>query len=172
MVAGRPRTTSYSPEKMIELGKEMVEYVCNDKNNVLTISQWYSLKKLLTWNQFNTMRECQEFFPYYEKCQNYISIKYLDGTIKAPIAQRFLPLYFKDLKDEEYAKLAYEQSLKTQSDMQLIEKYEPAMLQMLSQIKIRQENLRVENATVTIRKRPKIKKTLAVEQIIANKPIT
>ena len=105
---GRPRTVSLPPEEMIELGKEMVEWVI--KNDPLQIFQWYSHVKHFTYKQFDTMKAAPEFFPYYEEAQNYIALKYINGEskqIKQGISERFLRVYFKDMKKEENELITY-----------------------------------------------------------------
>lgn len=105
---GRPRTVSLSPDKMIELGKEMVEWVI--KNDPLQIFQWYSHVKHFTYKQFDVMKDAPEFSPYYEQAQNYIALKYINGEskqIKQGISERFLRVYFKDMKKEENELITY-----------------------------------------------------------------
>ncbi len=99
---GRPRTVSPEPYEMIELGKEMVEWV--KKNDPLQIFQWYSHEKFYTYDEFDTMKKRPEFVPYYEQAMNYIALKYIDGEserIKKGISERFIRLFFKDVKKEE-----------------------------------------------------------------------
>ena len=43
----------------------------------------------------------KEFIPYYEIALKMVGMLYLDGTVDKSIAQRFLRVYFKDLKEEE-----------------------------------------------------------------------
>ena len=96
---GRPRTVSLEPEEMVALGKEMVEWV--KSNKPIHLKQWYGIEKDFVRKQWRTMKECPEFLPYYEKALNIISINYIDGEINPSIAQRFLRIYFDDLRDQE-----------------------------------------------------------------------
>lgn len=102
MVAGCPRTISFSPEKMIELGKEMVEWV--KLNDPLHLSQWYTIHKGFTYNEWKSFLQKKEFIPYYEIALKLVGIKYLNGEskkIKDGISQRWQRIYFKDLKEAE-----------------------------------------------------------------------
>ncbi len=101
MSGGRPRDVSFPPEQMIELGKEMVQWVKDNKP--LHIKQWYSIQKMFTYNQWKTMQVCKEFFPYYEQALNIISIQYIDKTsnIRDSVSHRFLRAYFKDVREQE-----------------------------------------------------------------------
>ena len=46
----RPRVFSFSIEEMIELGKEMVDYVKANKSTILHLSEWYTIEKGYTYN--------------------------------------------------------------------------------------------------------------------------
>lgn len=97
----RPRTVSFPPDDMIELGKEMVAYVSNKNNKVLHLSEWYTIEKMFTYKQFKNFCDMPEFSPYYEKALKIIGKKYLDGTVKDGIANRWLRSYFQDLTQRE-----------------------------------------------------------------------
>lgn len=101
MVAGRPRTTSFSPEEMIELGKEMVAWV--EENEPLHLKQWYSIEKMFLYEEWKAFIRKPEFVPYYEQALSLVSLQYLDknSTIRDSIANRFLRVYFKDAKESE-----------------------------------------------------------------------
>lgn len=116
MPAGRPRTVSLPKEEMIKLGKEMVKWV--KENDPLHLSEWYTIEKGYTYNEWKTMHVAPEFFPYYEQALKIVGRKYLDknSNIRDGISHRWLRVYFKDFKEEEDAKLAYEASLKENQD--------------------------------------------------------
>lgn len=103
MVAGRPRTTSFTPEKMIELGKEMVGYVVKNKMKILHLSEWYTIEKGFTYNEWKTFIQRQEFIPYYEQALKIIGLKYVDknSNVRDGISQRWQRVYFADLKEQE-----------------------------------------------------------------------
>lgn len=98
----RPRTVSLEPDEMIKLGQEMIDWVV--ENDPLHLSQWYTIHKGFTYNEWKTFYQCAEFFPYYEQALKLVGIKYLDGEskkIKQGISERWLRVYFKDLKEQE-----------------------------------------------------------------------
>lgn len=112
MPGGRPRTTSLPPEEMIELGKEMIEWV--DKNKPLHLSQWYTITKHYTYNQWKKFLEKEEFRPYYEIALKLVGMQYLDkdSKIREGISQRWQRVYFKDLKEEEDETAKYTSDLR------------------------------------------------------------
>ena len=99
---GRPRTVTLPPEQMIKLGEEMVEFV-KTHPDILHITEWYSIEKMITSNQWNCMLQAPEFLPYYEIARNIIGKKYLDkkSNVRDNISPRWQRLYFGDLKKEE-----------------------------------------------------------------------
>ena len=101
MVAGRPRTTSFSPEEMIELGEEMIEWVL--EHNPLHLSAWYSIHKCFTNKQWDAFQQVPEFLPYYERALHIVGQNYIDksSNVRDGISQRWQRVYFKDLKRQE-----------------------------------------------------------------------
>jgi predicted patatin/cPLA2 family phospholipase len=140
---GRPRTLSLSPEKMVELGKEMVAYVKDPKNKCIHLSEFYTILKGYTYDQWTSLLQCPEIIPYYEQALRIVGLKYINGTINNSIAQRFLRIYFPDLKRAEDEKILFEHQLKLQSDMLINEKVEQGLSAVLNQIKQRQDSLRI-----------------------------
>ncbi len=116
MVAGAPRTVSFPPKEMIELGEEMIKWV--KINNPLHISEFYSVHKDFMYEEWETMIKRPEFVRYYEKAMLMIGKQYLDknSNVREGASQRWQRVYFKDLKRQEYADMAYEQDLKNKSD--------------------------------------------------------
>lgn len=100
---GRPRTTSFSPEEMVKLGEQMVEFVSDPKNKVLHLSEWYTVEMFFTYNEWKQFINKPEFYPYYEKALKIIGKKYIDKTsnVRDGISHRWQRVYFKDLKEEE-----------------------------------------------------------------------
>lgn len=99
---GAPRTVSFSEDEMVLLGQEMVEWCL--VNDPLHLSQWYTIHKGYTYKEWKTFLHKEEFIPYYEKALKIVGIKYLNGEskkVKDGISQRWLRVYFKDLKEEE-----------------------------------------------------------------------
>ncbi len=101
MVAGAPRTHTPPKDEMIALGKEMVEWV--EKNDPLHLSQWYKGQKMIIYKDWKSFIQKEEFIPYYEQALNIIGVKYLDkrSNVKDNISQRWLRVYFADLRDQE-----------------------------------------------------------------------
>lgn len=114
MAGGRPRTVSLPPLEMIELGKEMVEWVKTHKP--LHLSHWYLREKMIVYDDWECLCRCPEFLPYYETALSYVSEKYIDGTIAPAIANRFMRNYFKNVKREE------DDELQTKLDKELDQK--------------------------------------------------
>lgn len=132
MAIGRPRTTSFPPDEMIKLGEEMVEWV--KKNNPIHLSQWYTLEKGFIYNEWKKFIEKEEFRPYYEIAIRYTGIKYLNGTIDKGIANRFLGVYFSDLRDYEHEEVEHKATCAAKENQNLL-----APLQ--SAIDIQHENM-------------------------------
>ena len=108
---GRFRTTSPEPEECILLGEEMIEWV--KLNNPSNLSAWYSIEKNITRKVWDAMIKTPEFRGYYEIAQSIIAQNYIncDSNIHPSIAQRFLRVYFPELKAEEDELLAYKAKL-------------------------------------------------------------
>lgn len=109
---GAPRTTSPSDEELEILGQEMIDWV--KANEPIHLSQWYSMIKKMTYEQWKAIIQIKVFLPYYQEALQRVGMKYLDGTINPSIAQRWQRVYFKDLKEEENEKLELEIKLKAQ----------------------------------------------------------
>jgi len=101
MPAGRPREVSFSPEEMIKLGEEMVEWV--KKNKPIHLSVWYTQEKDFTDEQWDTFRKRKEFVHYYTKALKLVGYSYLDkdSQIDVRLKDRWQRVYFKDLREQE-----------------------------------------------------------------------
>jgi hypothetical protein len=99
MPVGRPRTVSLPPAEMEVLGSEMVKWV--SQHQPLHLSEWYTIHRGYTYSEFKSMVDCPEFSPYYERALKIIAARYLNGDVHPSIAQRWLRVYFKDLREEE-----------------------------------------------------------------------
>ncbi len=98
----RPREVSLPPPEMIKLGEEMIKWVL-EHPEILHLSEWYTIEKMFTYNQWKQFITKEEFHPYYEKALKIVGRKYLDknSDIRDGISNRWQRVYFKDLKDEE-----------------------------------------------------------------------
>lgn len=106
---GRPRTVSHNPDEMIKLGEEMLSWVI--ENDPIHLKEWYSINQGICYKDWKSIIQRAEFIPYYEQAISIVSMKYIDGTINNSIAQRFLRMYFRDLKEAEDELKKFEASL-------------------------------------------------------------
>jgi len=136
MPAGRPRTSIPSPEEMIKLGEQMIEWI--KINKPLHLSEWHSGEMFITSKVWECMQVAPEFFPYYEKALKMIGKQYLDKTSKVrdSISHRWLRVYFKDLKKEEDETAKFNQLLKLEEmdkqPAEVIDKFNELMSLMKS----------------------------------------
>jgi hypothetical protein len=99
---GRPRKTSFSPKEMQELGEEMLAWI-DAQDELLHLSQWYTIHKMFTYNEWKTFIQRNEFIPYYEIALKKVGMSYMrkDSPIEPSLKQRWQRVYFKDLKEQE-----------------------------------------------------------------------
>ncbi len=97
--AHRPRVITPPPEDVVSLGKEMVEWI--EINDPYHLSEWYTIEKGFTYNQWKQFLKCEEFGPYYEIALKMVGKGYLNGKVDKSISQRWQRVYFKDLREEE-----------------------------------------------------------------------
>lgn len=102
MPAGRPRTLSFTPEEMVELGKEMLEWLENAED-LVHLSDWYTLHKKFTYNEWKSFIQRAEFLPYYENALKIVGRVYLkkDSPVEPSLKQRWQRVYYKDLREQE-----------------------------------------------------------------------
>jgi hypothetical protein len=103
MPSGALRTVSFSDEEMIAMGKEMVDFVKKNKKTILHLSEWYTIEKGFTYNQWKSFLQIQVFLPYYEQALKIIGLKYVDksSNVRDSISQRWQRIYFGDLREGE-----------------------------------------------------------------------
>lgn len=103
MTIGRPRTSIPSDQELIKLGEDLVTWASTKVKGELRCRwcEWYAKKQFLIRKQWKRMLDTDSFRPYYEIAQAYLSEKYLDGTINASIAHRYLRIYDPELKEQE-----------------------------------------------------------------------
>jgi hypothetical protein len=97
----RPRTVSLPAAEMEVLGSEMVKWV--SQSQPLHLSEWYTIHRGFTYNEWKTFLQREEFIPYYERALKIVGKHYLNGDVHPSIAQRWLRIYFKDLREREDA---------------------------------------------------------------------
>lgn len=101
----RPREFSFTPEEMISLGEQMVRYVTEHKKTILHLSEWYTIEKGFTYNEWKNFIQKAEFFPYYERALKIVGLKYMDknSNVRDGISNRWQRVYFGDLREGEDA---------------------------------------------------------------------
>jgi len=85
MAAGRPRTSTPSPEECIRLGEDLVKWATEPTPKSdwrCLFQQWYSLKMSILRKDWKTLIQCPDFLPYYEKAQAALAVKCVNGTMK------------------------------------------------------------------------------------------
>lgn len=117
MAVGCPRTVSLSEKDMIALGEEMVAYVKKNRKKMLHLSEWYTIEKAFTYNEWKTFIQKEEFLPYYEIALKIVGMQYLDKTsnVRDSISQRWQRIYFPDLKEGEDADKEADEARKARS---------------------------------------------------------
>lgn len=116
---GRPRTVCPDDDELVVLGEELIKWCFEEPvAKKMHITQWWSGEKFIVSNVWDQMRKQVIFRHYYEFALRVLAIKYIDGTINPAIAQRFLRLYFGDLRanDDELLKLKASLAKKQEQD--------------------------------------------------------
>jgi hypothetical protein len=69
----------------------------------LHLSEWYTIEKGYTYNEWKNFIQKEEFLPYYEQALKIVGLKYVDKNtnVRDGISQRWQRVYFKDLKEQE-----------------------------------------------------------------------
>jgi len=105
---GTHRTTTPEDPELEKLGEELVKWATEESKELrFQLKQWWCLEKGLLKKQWDLMCEKPVFQAYYERAQTALSTRYVDGSINAPIANRFLRLYFPEIRKEEDEKAKY-----------------------------------------------------------------
>src|SRR5579862_179247 len=105
MASGRLRTVSFSDDEFVVLGEEMIKWVTENYDSILHLSQWYTIHKGFTYNEWKTFLQKPVFLPYYEQALKLVGLKYIDkkSDVREGISQRWQRVYFGDLKESEDA---------------------------------------------------------------------
>ena len=113
---GRPRTVSFEPDEMIKLGEGMVKW-CSE-NKPLHLSQFWSVYKDISDDDWETLKKRPEFVRYYAKAMRIIGYSYLDKDSKVDcrVKDRWLRVYFKDLKNQEDEDAKFKAQLSSQDN--------------------------------------------------------
>lgn len=102
MPPGAPRKTSFPPEEMVKLGEEMLEWI-DSQEEVLHLSQWYTIEKGFLYSEWKAFIQLKEFLPYYEIALKKMGLQYIrkDSPVEPSLKQRWQRVYFKDLREQE-----------------------------------------------------------------------
>lgn len=115
---GRPRTVTPPHDELQLLGEEMIEWV--QINNPIHLSMWWGGQKFFTADVWKNMCDCVQFSPYYEEALRLVGYNYLfqDSGIEPSVKQRWLRVYFKDLKRNEDETARFNAELKNAEKQQ------------------------------------------------------
>jgi len=123
---GRPPNPGYSDEEIIQIGKDMLEWIktvdsSKTKQRIVHLSQFYSELKGIPKTQWNHIVERFCFRCYYDQAKDWIGKKImLDAQLPTAYGSRFLGIYFKEVTDHEEEvfkkKIDYEYDKKTACD--------------------------------------------------------
>lgn len=99
---GVSRKTSFSPDEMILLGIEMVQWL-KEHPETLHLSEWYTIEKMFLYNEWKAFIQRPEFLPYYEVALKIVGKQYLDknSDVRNGVAERWQRVYFKDIREQE-----------------------------------------------------------------------
>jgi hypothetical protein len=114
----RHRKVTPSPEEVIEIGKELVEWAkVEDKDNPrLMFAEFYSGVKHILRREWKALLKLDEFAPYYEQAQQILAKRCIDGTMEKSFGHRFLRLYNREVVDAENEEKAYNYQLKRKEE--------------------------------------------------------
>ncbi len=100
---GRPRTSIPDDKELEKLGEDLLQWASEKKKGELRCRwcEWYSRKHFFIRKEWKRMIDTPIFRPYYEAAQAYLAEKWIDGTINASIAQRYLRIYDPELRESE-----------------------------------------------------------------------
>lgn len=114
---GRPHASKYTDQELQELGSEMLSWMklMDDTPNselkkpIVHLSQWYSEIKRIPRSEWETIRQRESFVAYYEQALEWIGVRTLcNQNMAQSYGNRFLSLYFKDVKQEEREKIEHQ----------------------------------------------------------------
>lgn len=114
---GAPRTTAPPKEKIIELGKDLVQWATEETDDIRTsFSFWYSLKHGIIYTQWKRLKTFEEFRPYYEQARSALARKLHKQELEKGLAHRYVRMYDRELADEEDDKAKYDAELRKDTE--------------------------------------------------------
>lgn len=113
----RPRTTTPSDEKVIELGQKLVAWATEkdpeDKLLRSRFCEWYTLPEIgMIRNEWEALIKLNSFRVYYERARAALGRRFIDGTINPSIGHRLMWHYVPEAKEQEIEKMEKEAELK------------------------------------------------------------
>lgn len=149
MVAGCPRTVSPPVAEVKVLGKEMVEWVL--LNKPIHLSQWYSGYKHILYKDWKALIQLKEFLPYYEEALSIIGLNYLakNSEVEPNLKQRWLRVYFKDLRDEEDATARYNSELRREEAKKVDDTSLAHLNALMNQVASLQSNRNIDSSSIS-----------------------
>ena len=142
----RPRTTCLEDNELELLGNEMLEWV-KQNPQTLHLSEWYTIEKMFTYNEWKQFIAKPIFHPYYEAALKIIGRQYLDKTsnVREGVSQRWQRVYFKDLREEEDATKEFDAKLKAQEHTQATQEQQQGYERFINQLADIRERLASKN---------------------------
>lgn len=117
---GRPRYTSPSPEEVIKLGEDLVQWATEPTSEKRTAwSFWYCLKHGMIQTQFKALKNLEEFKPYYEIARSAMAQKIHNEELEKGMAHRYVRMYDRELAEEEDQTKRDDADIKRMSDEQV-----------------------------------------------------
>jgi len=112
-MAGRPRVQLPPDEKVVELGKDLVQWAAEETDDKRTaFSFWYALKHNLIREEWKALLKLDLFRPYYEKARASLAKKLHNDELEKGLTHRYLRLYDREIADEEDEKARFDADLK------------------------------------------------------------
>ena len=103
-LVGRP-PIDFSNEEVIKLGEELVKFLKDrlaEKDPVIHLTEWYSIVKDFTYNQWENLCDRKEFAPYYDSALDIMVLStQKNEKLATAYGSRFLGLYSKGLRKHE-----------------------------------------------------------------------
>lgn len=120
---GGKRNTTFTKEEIESFGEELLKWIkecdANPEKNPIHLSEWYyEIKDFTPW-EWDVLRKNDCFFQYYDRAKKWLGRRtILNKSIKESYGNRFLGIYFSDLREHE-KQIALEKLESAQSQVTL-----------------------------------------------------
>ncbi len=104
---GRPPNEGFDDDSLAELGKELIAWTKEmdaKKQKIVHLSDWYAEIKEISRTQWDSIIRRDSFIGYYERASLWMGRRILKGGIETSYGNRFLTIYFKELREHEREK--------------------------------------------------------------------